>query len=552
MTESVCDWGPGMSSMDINLADLVDAVADAMPDRCVLVCDGDRLSYRQLMDRASQLAQHLIASGLTPDETVGLYMLNSVAYVESLLGCMLARLIPVNINYRYAGHELGHLFTGGKLAGLIVDAEHAALAAAVAADSPDLRHVLITGGGALAASFPASITVLDYEAAIVAAPPVLPDNSRSGDDKIIIYTGGTTGLPKGVLWRHQDFYFATLMGANPIGPPRLTVSEVVAAARGGASFGFVIAAPLMHVGGTGTVFIALLNGWRAVLSPEFDPAQELRLVSAEAEGAMGLSVIGDAMARPIADELAAHPGQYDLSALFILGSGGVRLSPSVREQFLAMCPNLLITDSFGSSETGINAQVAQGEDGRPRLIPRGTVTVLDESLRPVEPGGTGRIATSGHVPLGYYGDEAATKATFPVIDGERWALFGDMAEVDRDGSIIVLGRGSMCINTGGEKVYPEEVEQALTAHPAVIDALVAGIPDERFGQRVAAVVSLRPGTATAADALREHCRKTLAGYKVPAKITFVPEVRRFPTGKADYRWARAVLAGQEPAPSGPP
>jgi len=541
-----------MSSMDVNLADLVGAVADAMPDRCILVCNGDRLSYRQLMDRASQLAQHLIASGLRPDETVGLYMLNSAAYVESLLGCMLARLIPVNINYRYTGSELAHLFTGGKLAGLIVDAEHAALAAAVAADSPDLRHVLITGGGALAASFPASITVRDYQAAIAAAPPVLPDNGRSGDDKIIIYTGGTTGLPKGVLWRHRDFYFATLMGANPIGPPRLTVSEVVTAARGGASVGFVIAAPLMHVGGTGTVFIALLNGWRAVLSPKFDPAQALRLVSAEAEGAMGLSVIGDAMARPIADELAAHPDQYDLSALLILGSGGVRLSPSVREQFLAMCPNLLISDAFGSSETGINGQVGQAEDDRPRLVPRGNVTVLDEALRPVEPGGTGRIATSGHVPLGYYGDETATKATFPVIDGVRWALFGDMAEVGRDGSIIVLGRGSMCINTGGEKVYPEEVEQALTSHPAVIDALVAGIPDERFGERVAAVVSLRPGTAVGTDALREHCRGTLAGYKVPARITFVTKVRRFPTGKADYRWARAVLAGQEPAPSGPP
>jgi len=342
------------------------------------------------------------------------------------------------------------------------------------------------------------------------------------------------------------------MGANPIGPPRLTVSEVVAAAREGASVGFVIAAPLMHVGGTMTVFIALLNGWRAVLSPKFDPAQALRLVSAEAEGAMGLSVIGDAMARPIADELAAHPDQYDLSALLILSSGGVRLSPSVREQFLAMCPNLFISDSFGSSETGINGQVGQGEDDRPRLIPRGNVTVLDEALRPIEPGGTGWIATSGYVPLGYYGDDAATKATFPVIDGVRWALLGDMAEVDRDGSIIVLGRGSMCINTGGEKVYPEKVEQALTAHPAVMDALVAGIPDERFGERVAAVVSLRPGTATATDALREHCRETLAGYKVPARITFVPEVRRFPTGKADYRWARAVLAGQEPAPSGPP
>jgi len=258
------------------------------------------------------------------------------------------------------------------------------------------------------------------------------------------------------------------------------------------------------------------------------------------------------MGRPIVDELAAHPGEYDLSSLVLLVSTGVRLSPSVREQFLAMCPNLLISDAFGSSDSGGTGQLAQGDDGRPRLIPRGNVTVLDEALRPVEPGGIGQIARSGHVPLGYYGDDAATKATFPVIDGVRWALLGDMAEVDRDGSIIVLGRGSMCINTGGEKVYPEEVEQALTAHPAVMDALVAGIPDERFGERVAAVVALRPGTAADTDALREHCRETLAGYKVPARIRFVAEVRRFPTGKADYRWARAVLARPEPAPSGPP
>ena len=508
--------GPGMSSMDVNLADLVGAVADAMPDRCILVCDGDRLSYRQLMDRASQLAQHLIASGLRPDETAGLYMLNSVAYVESLLGCMLARLIPVNINYRYTGSELAHLFTRGKLAGLIVDAEHVALAAAVAADSPDLRHVLITGGGTLTASFPASITVRDYGTAIAAAPPVLPDNGRSGNDKIIIYTGGTTGLPKGVLWRHQDFYFATLMGANPVGPPRLTVSEVVAAAREGASVGFVIMPPLMHVAGTMSVFIAFLNGWRAVLSPKFDPAQALRLVSAEAEGAMGLSVVGDAMARPIADELAAHPGEYDLSALLILGSGGVRLSPSVREQLLAVCPNLFISDSFGSSET---RHQRTGGPGRRQQAPACPSRERHGAGRgacgPSNPAGPAGSLHPGHVPLGYYGDEAATKATFPVIDGVRWALLGDMAEVDGGGSIIVLGRGSMCINTGGEKVYPEEVEQALTAHPAVIDALVAGIPDQRFGERVAAVVALRPGTATDTDGLREHCRGTLAGYKVP-------------------------------------
>jgi 3-oxocholest-4-en-26-oate---CoA ligase len=539
-----------MSSMDVNLADLVGAVADAMPDRFALVCDSDRLSYRQLMDRASQLAQHLISSGLRPDETAGLYMLNSAAYVESLLACILARLIPVNINYRYTGTELAHLFTAGKLAGLIVDAQYVPLAAAVAAGSPDLRHVLVTGGGTLAASFSAGITALDYSTAIAAAPLVLSDNGRSGDDKIIIFTGGTTGLPKGVLWRHEDFYFSVLSGANPTGAPHLTMGEVVAAARERPPGATVIAAPLMHGGGMYPVFITLLTGRTAVLSRKFDPAQVLRVVSAEK--ATILVVIGDAMARPIADELAAHPGEYDLSSLVVLGSGAALLSRSVREQIQAMCPDLLIIEAFGSSESGNDSQLSQGEDGQRRVVHRGNMTVLDEALRPVGPGGVGQIARSGHVPLGYYGDERATKATFPVIGGVRWALLGDMAEVDRDGSIIFLGRGSMCINTGGEKVYPEEVEQVLKAHPAVMDALVAGIPDERFGERVAAVVALRPGTAADTDALREHCRGTLAGYKVPARIRFVTEVGRSPSGKADYRWARAVLTGPEPAPSGPP
>jgi 3-oxocholest-4-en-26-oate---CoA ligase len=540
-----------MSGLDVNLADLVGAVADAVPDRCAVVCEGDRLSYRQLMDRASRLAQHLVASGLRPEETVGLYMFNSAAYVESLLGCMLGRLIPVNVNYRYTEHELAQLFGGGRLAGLVVDAEHARRAAAVAPGCPTLRHVLLTGGGGTQpAGFPAGITVLDYDAAIAAAPPVLPDNGRSGDDKIIIYTGGTTGLPKGVLWRHEDLYFSALAGANPFGAPHLSVGEVAAAARGRPPGGSVIAPPLMHGSGTWLVLFTLLIGAKVILSRTFDPAQALRLASAEE--ARALSVIGDAMARPIFDELAAHPDRYDLSSLVFLTSGGALLSRSVREQIQALCPNLLIVDSFGSTESGINGELGQAEDGRRRLTPHENVTVLDEALRPVAPGGIGHIATSGHVPLGYYGDDAATKATFPVINGARWALLGDMAQVDNDGSIIVLGRGTMCINTGGEKVFPEEVEQALKGHPAVMDALVAGVPDERLGERAAAVVSLRPGTSAGTDALREHCKMTLAGYKVPVRIEFVTQVMRSPIGKADYRWARAVLAGQEPAPARPP
>ena len=253
----------------------------------------------------------------------------------------------------------------------------------------------------------------------------------------------------------------------------------------------MITAPMMHGAGTYTMFSAFMIGAKVLLSGRFDAAQTLRLVGAEQ--AMVLAVVGDAMARPIADELAAHPGRYDLSSLMVIGSGGALLSRAVREQLLSLLPDLFITDRFGASETGSDGQLDRGADGRPRLAHAGNVQVLDEQLRPVPPGGTGRIAKSGHVPLGYFGDEAATRATFPVIDGVRFALLGDLARVEDDGSIVVLGRGSTCINTGGEKVFPEEVEQALKAHPAVRDAVVAGVPDDRFGERVGAVVELRPG-----------------------------------------------------------
>jgi 3-oxocholest-4-en-26-oate---CoA ligase len=526
--------------MDVNLADLVGAIADALPERCALVCEGERLSYPQLMARGSQVARHLVGAGIEPDQTVGLYMLNSAAYVESLLACMLARAIPVNINYRYTGNELSHLFTGASLAALIVDAEHADLAAAVASSCPSLQHVLLVGGAPESVSFPPSVTVLNYADAVRSAAGEL-DNGRSGDDKLIIYTGGTTGLPKGVLWRHEDFYFSALAGGNHYGPPRLSVEEIVTAAAEVPNGGYVITAPLMHGAGTYTLFTALLLGAKVVISRKFDAAQTLRLV--RAEQAMTLAVVGDAMARPLADELAARPGEYDLSSLFVLGSGGALLSASVRSQLQAMYPNLFITDRFGASETGTDGQLDRGDDGRPRLTHGGNVQVLDEALRPVAPGGVGRIAKSGHVPLGYYGDEAATWATFPIIDGVRWALLGDLAAVTEDGAIVVLGRGSTCINTGGEKVFPEEVEQALKAHPAVLDTVVAGVPDERFGERVAAIVQLRPGADVSAGELRRHCRATIAGYKVPARIEFVPQVVRSPSGKADYPWARRMLTG---------
>jgi acyl-CoA synthetase (AMP-forming)/AMP-acid ligase II len=522
--------------MDINLADLVAAVGAALPDRCALVCDGERLSYRELTARSEQVAQHLIAAGIGPDETVGLYMPNSIAYIESLLGCMVARAIPVNINYRYTGPELAYLFGSARLSALIVDAEFAGRAAVVS--SPTLRHVIVVGGEV--SGFEA--TTVSYAAVTGEAHNFRPQNSRSGDDKLLIYTGGTTGLPKGVLWRHEDFYWSALAGGNHFGDPRRTVDEVVAAAVAMPEGGYLLTAPLMHGAGTYTLFTAFLLGSTVVISRKFEAARVLALIGPER--VMTVAVVGDAMARPIADELAAHPGKYDLSSWFILGSGGALLSDSVRDQIQALRPELYITNRFGASETGTDGEFQRGEDGQPRLVVSSSVCVVDETGGRVGPGGVGRLARAGHVPLGYYGDEAATTATFPVIDGVRWAVLGDVARVRDDGSIVVLGRGSTCINTGGEKVFPEEVEQALKSHPEVMDAVVAGVPDGRFGQRVAAVVELRSGaTGVDGEVLREHCRSMLAGYKVPARVAFVPEVVRSPTGKADYRWAGEVLAG---------
>lgn len=531
--------------MDINLADLVAAIAAALPDRDALVCDGDRLTYAQLLARSEQVAQDLIDAGIGPDETVGLYMPNSIAYVESLLGCMLARAIPANINYRYTGPELAHLFGSAKLAGLIVDAEYAARAAEVAGAGPGLKHVLVVGAadGAVP-EFGSGITTAAYGAAAKSGRKAfLPENGRSGDDKLLIYTGGTTGLPKGVLWRHEDFYWSALAGGNHYGEPRRTVEEVVAAAEAMPAGGYLLTAPLMHGAGMYTMFTAFLLASTVVISRRFDAANVLSLIGAEK--CMAVAIVGDAMARPLADELAAHGDSYDLSSWYILGSGGALLSDSVREQIQALRPELYITNRFGASETGTD-----GEFRGQKLAVSPTVCVVDEELRPVGPGGTGRLARAGHVPLGYFGDPDATASTFPVIDGVRWALLGDLARVEDDGSIVVLGRGSTCINSGGEKVFPEEVEQALKSHPAVLDAVVAGVPDDRFGERVGAVVSLRAGSGAGAgggpgpadaEALREHCRAMLAGYKVPARIVYVPEVVRSPTGKADYRWASDEL-----------
>ncbi|MEW2359108.1 acyl-CoA synthetase [Spirillospora sp. NPDC029432] len=534
--------------MTLNLASLYEAVAAAVPDRTALVCGDDRLTYARLDGRANALAHRLRAGGVEPGAHVGLHMMNGVEFVEALLAVLKIRAVPVNINYRYTDRELHYLYTDANLVALVVDAEFAPAAARVADRCPELEHVTVVrggdgaGGAGGAASWPDRVAVTGHEPGTEALPP--DAGERSPDDRYIIYTGGTTGPPKGVIWRHEDFYMAALRGGNHFGDPHLTAGALAAAAREAPPIGYLITAPLMHGAAAYNLLTALFTGASTILMRRYDPVETLRLL--DREKPLVVTVVGDAIARPLADAVRAHGSEYDLSSWTVLGSGGAILSRSVQEEFAELRPGIFINNGFGASESGVDGTITVGSDGLMRLAAGPRVTVVDAAMRPIAPGSdeTGYVARTGHVPLGYHNDPEKTARTFPVIDGTRWSILGDMARIEADGTIVVLGRGSGCINTGGEKVFPEEVEQALKSHPAVMDALVAGVPDERFGERVAAVVELRPGAVPppSADDLRAHCREQLAGYKIPAAIAFTESVVRSPSGKADYRWAKRVLA----------
>ncbi len=543
----------------LNLASLYEAVAAAVPRRTAVVCGGRRLTFQALDERASALGHGLLAAGIEPGDHVGLHMLNGMEYVEALLACLKIRTVPININYRYTDRELEYLYTNADLAGVVVDEEFATAAARVADRCPKLRTAVVArldgapesapdGAPAEKPSWPSHVRVTAYEQAIEGSPTTPPlADERGSDDRSIIYTGGTTGKPKGVVWRHEDFYMAALKGGNHYGPPHLSAEDLAAAAAASAEgMTYLLTAPLMHGAASYNLFASLFGGAKIVVQRRFDPVEALRLIDEEKIGIV--MVVGDAMARPLADALRARRAEFDLSSWFVLGSGGAILSRSIQEEFKELLsPDLFVNNGFGASESGVDGTIQIGADGLMRLAPNPRVSVVDADLRPIPPGSAeiGTIARSGHVPLGYYNDPEKTARTFPVIDGVRWSILGDLARVEEDGTVVVLGRGSGCINTGGEKVFPEEVEQALKSHPAVMDVLVAGVPDSRFGERVAAVVELRPDAAVPGVAeLREHCRLHLAGYKIPALITFSDSILRSPSGKADYRWAKKVLTSQ--------
>jgi fatty-acyl-CoA synthase len=344
------------------------------------------------------------------------------------------------------------------------------------------------------------------------------------------------------VWRCEDIFFGALGGGNVLGDPIGSPEELAKNAEQ-PPMAVLDCAPVMHGAGQWVAFMGLFSGAKVVLYTDhaFDPARALRLLAAEQANV--LMLVGDVMARPVARELAT--GAYDTSSLFAIASGGAPLTDAARQELTAHLPNIVFLDNYGASETGAcGPSVGGGGEGTARFQMKPEVTVLSDDLKPVAPGEIGRLARSGYIPLGYHNDPEKTAATFFTdVDGVRWSIPGDYATLEADGTITLLGRGSLVINTGGEKVYPEEVEVALKDHPDVYDAVVVGLPDERFGQRVAAVVAPRPGTSPTLEELIEHCRGRLAGYKLPRSIELVNEVQRTAVGKSDYQWAKGIFTG---------
>ncbi|MFD6476708.1 acyl-CoA synthetase [Streptomyces anulatus] len=536
--------------MEYNLADLFESVVDAVPDReALLYVDHPgtgaerRLTYAELDTAANRIAHHLIDAGIRPGEHLGLHLYNGVEYLQTVLGALKARIVPVNVNYRYVEEELVYLYRDADLAALVFDGEFDERVAAAAPQAPGLRHLVRVGPAPAA---PPAVPVVPFTEAERSGGSGRGFAPRSADDQFIIYTGGTTGMPKGVMWRQEDLFFSGLGGGAPTGEPVKAPQELAErVTAGGDGITFFPTPPLMHGTSTLTAFIGFNFGQRVVVHRKFVPAEVLRTI--EKEKVTSVSLVGDAMLRPLIDCLNGPLRGTDCSSLFSVSSSGAIMSDSVRAEFQALVPTVMLLNNFGSSESGFNgtATADSGPERGFRVQVNARTAVVDPvTYEPVAPGEPGRIAQRGHVPLGYYNDPAKTADTFFRRGEERWVLLGDMATVDTDGIVTVLGRGSQCINTGGEKVYPEEVEQALKSHPDVYDALVAGVPDERWGNRVAAVVQLRENTqALTLDAVQAHCRTRLAGYKIPRALVLADRIQRSPSGKADYRWAKAVAAG---------
>jgi fatty-acyl-CoA synthase len=538
--------------VQFNLARAFDTLVETLADRECIVWKDRRLTYGQVADRSRRLGSYLHARGLgvrterehlagheSGQDNMALALYNGNEYLEGMLGSYRARVAPFNVNYRYVGAELRYLLNDARPRALVL---HASLAPVLAdvlptLDAPpdvvlqvadDSGHDLLPGA-------------VDYEEALAASSPDDVPVEPSADDLYILYTGGTTGMPKGVLWRQHDIFMAA-MGGRKVGTWEIVTSYegITERLRDSVPVRLMLLPPLMHGAAQWAAFMLMAQGATLVFPDDprrVDPDDVWRTVEREKVNTM--TIVGDAVLRPLVMQL--DKADYDLSSFYAVGNGGAPLTPAVRALALARLPKLLISDSGGSSETGAQMFVVTSKDGAAgNFLPGPGTVVVDEALTTVLAAGhegNGWLAQTGNIPLGYLGDADKTARTFPVIDGVRYSIPGDRARHLADGQIQLLGRDSVTINSGGEKIFAEEVERAIAGHPAVADVVVAGRPSERWGQEVVAVVQLAEGARTTGDSIVEHASTLIARYKLPKEVVFVAEIQRSPSGKADYRWA---------------
>ena len=539
----------------MNLAVLHEAIGKAIPERECLVFGSRRFSWNEISQRTRKLAWLLqraelgihqersqLANWESGQDAVALYLYNGNEYLEGMLGAYKARCVPFNVNYRYVEDELVYLFNNSSTKAIVYHASFAPRLAKIRDRLPEIRLWLQVADESGEALLPGAF---DYESTLADASVDISLEALSDDDLYMLYTGGTTGMPKGVLWRQSDIYYAALAPGRPDDAPKSLEQVVEGAVRGG--WRALAAPPFMHGAAHWMAFTMWFSGGTVVVQDnprKFDPDDLWSTV--ERERVQALTIVGDAFATPLLDQLKEK--SYELDSLRLLTSGGAILSASSKAKLMQVLPRLRVRDTLGSSESGVQAgqmldQKVKSTTGDFELTPSNGV-LSDDYQHWLVPGDDeeGWLARSGHVPLGYLGDEQKTQQTFPVVEGVRYSVPGDRARILPDGRLLLLGRASVTINTGGEKVFAEEVEHALKQAPEVYDAVVVGTPHPRFGQQVTALVQLREAQQASANELRAIAGKQLASYKLPKKVWFVDAIFRAPSGKADYRWAKEQAA----------
>jgi 3-oxocholest-4-en-26-oate---CoA ligase len=526
---------------------VLDAIADVIPDRTMTVCGSRRSTFGESADRTRRLANFVAGKGFGAhqerdelerwecgQDRVALIMHNDL-YPDMVIGCLKARTVPVNFNYHYSPREVAELLEYVRPGAVIY---HRCLGAKFADVLPRDGLLISIDDGSSSPKLPGAVALDDA----LAQGDVDQDVTPSPDDVLMICTGGTTGRPKGVLWRQSDIYVSSMVGADH--ESAAEIHEKV----GEAGAPWFAVSPLMHAAGMWTAFSAIMHGIPVVMydtSQKLDPKSVWETAAREKVGLM--TMVGDAYAAPLSEEL--QRGDYDLSSLNAIGTGGAATNPKYQRALLESLPQLTVINGYGSSETG-NMGFGHSQRGNQTdtfHLREGGLVLSEDYTRFLEPGEeqVGWAAREGRIPLGYFGDAEATRKTFPEVQGRRVVISGDRASVEKDGTLRLFGRDSLVVNTGGEKVFVEEVEEVLRAHPAVADALVVGRPSERWGEELVALVALRSGAEVTHERLHELCTSQLARFKAPKEYIFVEQVQRLGNGKADYRWAKRQAAQQE-------